>query len=110
MSTGVLDTETPGAVPTSACGVGIQVPGNLCPAQREMYCRAVKMRDLTFAALEKATIAGKAYNVEGMAISRYDLDKLRMEYVFWDDQVTRIAMTGSNATMSYRRIIPLDIG
>lgn len=116
MAVGVYDQESPNLVPcpTPATTVGVSTtavvpPPGLSPAQRAMYCRAVRMRDLTFTALEKATLAGKSYNVEGLAISRYDLNEMRLEYVFWAEQVEQLERHGNTSTMAYKRIIPLDL-
>lgn len=123
MATGIYDQESPNLLPDpmpkEVVGVSTTmstpvpdvpvVPVGLSPARQGMYCRALRMRDLTFAALEKATVAGKSYNVEGMAISRYDLDQLRLQYVFWAEQVEQMERHGNTSTMAYRRIIPLDL-
>jgi hypothetical protein len=69
---------------------------------------AIQNRDLALRALQKAFKSGRRYEAEGMSIQRYDIDKLRDEYVFWRDQVSALLLTGTTSTMSYRRVIPLD--
>jgi hypothetical protein len=69
---------------------------------------AIQNRDLALRALQKAFKSGKRYEAEGMSLQRYDIDKLRDEYVFWRDQVIALLATGTTSTMSYRRVIPLD--
>lgn len=102
---GAFDIELPNLVPS----VEAAFVSNLPASMQQAYCRAVRLRDLAYMALEKAIIAGKSYTAEGLMITRYDLEKLRAEYVFWQQQVDLIA-AGNSGTMQYKRIIPLDLG
>lgn len=67
---------------------------------------ATVLRNTALAALQKA-LSSKAINAEGMMTQRNDIDKLREQFVFWDEFCAYLK--GAGASMQYRNLIPGEV-
>jgi hypothetical protein len=79
-------------------------------SMRYSLATATKMRGHAERAYETALESSKSYNAQGIALTRYDLEKYRTEFEYWCDVVNEIERFGSTQhPIFYRRVIPIDL-
>jgi hypothetical protein len=76
------------------------MPGNTSLAE------AVVLRNTALAALQKA-LQSKAINAEGMMTQRNDIDKLREQFIFWDEYCGYLK--GMGPSMTFRNLVPGEV-